>query len=183
MPYKKQITIAKIPLKVGGVVPDNFGDVIIVPGGGCNPGRGTEERLNLASALYQMKKRTIILSEGTCYPHERAGFVERMTSEWKIDLEDIIWDTLSYSTEENIINSKKICADLGIKNAVVATSPYHQMRCSILMYKHWQGDFKMAKMPKTMLEMDKETVYFNGKGQTLTEEYLKVFYELIFFFS
>lgn len=183
LPYKKQITIAKIPLKVGGEIPAQFGDVIIVPGGGCNPGRGTEERLNLASALYQSKKRTVILSEGTCYPHERDDFIERMTARWKIDKEDIIWDTLSFTTEENIINTAAICRQIGLKHPIIATSPYHQLRCLVLMYKHWDGDFKVAKMPKSMLEMNKEQVYIDQKGKTLKEEYLKIIYELIFYFS
>ncbi len=183
LPYSKQIRIAQIPLKIGGSVPDNFGDVIIVPGCGCNPGRGTEERLNLASSLYQLKKRKVILSEGTCFLHEREGFIDRMTKEWKIDLEDILWDTLSLSTQENIKNSQILAKEFGFENAIVCTSPFHQMRCGILMLKHWDGEFKIAKMPKDMLEMEKEQVYIDQRGKTLKDEYWKSIYELIFFFS
>lgn len=183
LPYSKQVRIAQMPLKIGGIIPADFGDVIIVPGSGCNPGRGTEERLNLASSLYQIKKRKVILSEGTCFPHERKGFIKRMTTEWKIDLEDIIWDTLSLTTQDNIKNSQILAKDYDCKNAVVCTSPFHQMRCGILMFKHWDGDFKIAAMPKDMLEMEKEQVYIDQRGKTLKEEYLKSIYELVFFFS
>ena len=183
LPYSKQIRIAQMPLKVGGSVPADFGDVIIVPGCGCNPGRGTEERLNLASSLYQLKKRKVIISEGTCFPHEREGLIDRMVIEWKIDEGDIIWDTLSLSTQENIKNSQVLAKAYGCENAIVCTSPFHQMRCGILMFKHWDGEFKIAKMPKDMLEMEKEQVYIDQRGKTLKDEYWKSLYELMFFFS
>jgi uncharacterized SAM-binding protein YcdF (DUF218 family) len=183
LPYSKQIRIAQIPLKTGGSVSADFGDVIIVPGCGCNPGRGTEERLNLASFLYQLKKRKVILSEGSCFPHERKDFIHRMTKEWKIDLEDIIWDTLSLSTQDNIKNSQILAKEYGCENAIVCTSPFHQMRCGILMFKHWDGEFKIAKMPKELLEMEKEQVYIEQRGRTLKDEYWKSLYEIMFFFS
>lgn len=183
LPYNKQIIIGQVPLKIGTNIPNDFGDVIIVPGSGCNPGRGTEERLNLASALYQVKKRKVILSEGTCLSHEREAFLHRIENDWAIELKDVIWDTLSYSTKDNIENSQKIATRLGCKNAIVCTSPFHQLRCGILMLKHWEGEFKIAKMPKELLEMDKEQVYIDQRRRTIRSEYLKSIYELFFFFS
>ena len=52
------------PLVVGEEIEKDYGDAILVPGAGCNPGRGTEERLNLASSIYKKKKRKVPLIDG-----------------------------------------------------------------------------------------------------------------------
>ncbi len=183
LPYKKQIILGQIPLSVGSEIDPEFGELLIVPGSGCNPGRGTEERLNLASVLYQQKRRKVIVSEGTCSKAERADFMHRIEHKWRIARQDVIWDTLSLTTEANILNSKKIAEDLGLKDAIVCTSKFHQLRCSILMYKYWEGDFSIARMPKELIEMDKETVYIQKRGRVLKQEYAKCLYELMHLFS
>lgn len=183
LPYKKQIKLAQMPLSIGGSVSTDFGDVLIVPGSGCNPGRGTEERLNLASSLYKQKRRKLIVSEGTCFPHERAGFSKRMVTEWGFEREDIFWDTLSYTTEENVLNAQEFCKKINAKDAIICTSKFHQLRCGILMWKHWDGEYEIAKMPKEFIELDKEEVYINKRGRVLKLEYAKCLYELLYFFD
>ena len=178
--YLTKIKIAQIPLAIGSEIDSTYGDVIIVPGSGCNPGRGTEERLNLASSLYQIKKRKVILSEGTCFPHERARFVHRMIYEWKIDSIDILWDTLSMSTTENIGNSFTIAKEYGLSQAIICTSPFHQLRCWVVASKIWDGGFKVAQMEPHMLEMEKEQVYIDKRGKTIRLEYMKALHHLLF---
>jgi len=172
--------MAEWPLEIGEEIDSNYGDVIIVPGAGCNPGRGTEERLNLASKLYQEKARKVIISEGYCFPKDLEYFMSRMKSRWKIDSSDVIWDTLSFNTEENIRHCSLLSERLGFKTAVLCTSPHHQLRCKILMNKFWQGDFLIAKIEDSMLECNKEQVYVNKRGATVKNEYLKIVYQYLF---
>jgi uncharacterized SAM-binding protein YcdF (DUF218 family) len=180
LPYNYQWKIAQWPLEVGEHIPPDFGDVIIVPGSGCHPGRGTEERLNVASKLFRQKPRWVILSEGTCTPNQRAGFIKRVQEEWRIDTSMFIWDTTSFNSVENIAQSKKIADSLGLKDAIVCTSQFHQLRCKIIMSKLWKEEFKMAYMPDSMLEMEKEAVYVQKRGKTIKQEYLKILHHLIF---
>jgi uncharacterized SAM-binding protein YcdF (DUF218 family) len=180
LPYSYQWRIAQWPLEVGGKIDSSYGDVIIVPGAGCNPGRGTEERLNVASSLYQIKQRKIIVSEGYCFPHERKDFMRRIATRWKIDTNNVIWDTLSFTTEENIFHSAELCQKLGLKSAILCTSPHHQLRCKVLMNKFWPGDFEIAEMKDSMKECNKEPVYVNKRGKTIKQEYLKTIYQLLF---
>jgi uncharacterized SAM-binding protein YcdF (DUF218 family) len=64
------------PLEEGLEVDSNYGDVILVLGGGLRKGReigfSTEERLLLAIELYKQKKRMIIVSDGSLYPRSPA---------------------------------------------------------------------------------------------------------------
>ncbi len=180
LPYNYQCAIGMWPLEVGEEIEKDYGDVILVPGAGCNPGRGTEERLNLASSIYKKKKRKVIISEGYCRKSEQLRFNELMISRWRFDPEDIIWDTLSFNTEENILHSAQLSQDLGLENAILCTSPHHQLRCNVLMSEFWIGSFKIAEMKDSMLECDKEQVYLDQKGKVLKQEYLKIIYE---FFS
>ena len=179
LPYNYQWRIAQWPLAVGEEIEDDFGEVIIVPGAGCNPGRGTEERLNLASSLYQIKRRKVIISEGYCFPNHKKLFTNRMMSRWKIDTNDVIWDTLSFNTEENILHTSEMSKELGFTSAILCSSPHHQLRCRVLMNKYWEGEFKIAQMSDSMLECNKEQVYMNNRGNILKQEYLKIVYQFL----
>ena len=180
LPYNYQCAIGIWPLEVGEEIEKDYGDAILVPGAGCNPGRGTEERLNLASSIYKKKKRKVIISEGYCRKSEQLRFNELMISRWRFDPVDIIWDTLSFNTEENMLHLSQLCERLGLKSAILCTSPHHQLRCKVLLNKYWVGDFQVAKMEDSMLECKKEQVYVNRQGRQILSEYLKTGYQFIF---
>lgn len=180
LPKKQKESVLQSPLDCGVNVPANFGDVILVPGSGCNPGIGTIERLNLASKLYQERRRKVIVSEGTCFPHERAQFMERMEKEWKIDRSDITWDTLSRSTVENLLNAKRIMKANNWSQLIICTSPFHQLRCKLIARKTIEGNTVIAKMPNELLEYEKLLVYRENRLKVLYTEYVKILYALFF---
>ncbi|MGB0402984.1 MAG: YdcF family protein [Salibacteraceae bacterium] len=180
LPYSWQWKIAQFPLTIGEDIPDSFGEVIIVPGAGCNPGCGTEERLNLAYSLYQINQRKVIVSEAFCFPFERENFQARMIQQWGFRRQDIVWDTLGISTVDNIRNSLKICQDSGWSNAVVSTSAYHQLRCSVIMKKLWIGDYRIARIREEHIEMEHYEPYLLKKPRTIVGEYLKSIHHLIY---
>lgn len=180
LPYNFQCSVGLWALEVGEDIDKDYGDVILVPGAGCNPGRGTEERLNLASSLYKIKPRKVIISEGYCFPKDRQYFMSRIHSRWHIDTNDVIWDTLSFNTEENILHMSQKGSQLGLNSAILCTSPHHQLRCRMLLNKFWVGDYQIAKMPDSLLECNKEQVYVNKLGHEILHEYLKTAYEFLF---
>jgi len=180
LPYERQCTIGLWALEAGEEVDKDFGDVILIPGAGCNPGRGTEERLNLASVLYHQKRRKVIISEGYCRKSEILRFNGLMISRWGFDPEDVIWDTLSFNTEENMFHFSEIGRTYGLTSAILCTSPHHQLRSKILLDKFWEGDFQVAKMEESMLECKKEQVYVDGQGKQIINEYFKIVYQFLF---
>ena len=103
-----------------------------------------------------------------------------MIHESKIDSSDIIWDTLSMSTVDNFTNSLLIADSLGLSEAIICTSPFHQLRCWVVCCKIWNGGFKVAKMSPEMYEMEKEEVYVLKRGKTIRQEYLKIAHHLLF---
>lgn len=180
LPYKWQWKLIQYPLIVGEEIPDTFGEVIIVPGAGCNPGCGTEERLNLAYSLYEIKRRKVIISEAFCFSFERNNFQARMVQQWGFEPKDIVWDTLSSNTVENIRNSLQICQDSGWSDAIVSTSAFHQLRCLVIMKKLWKGDYRISKMKTEHYEMEHYEPYLLKKPRTLGGEYLKIIHHLIY---
>lgn len=175
--YERAIKFQSL-LSVGDVIPDEYGDVLFVFGSGCNPGCGTEERLKLAVQLYRIKKRKIIFSEGNCYPDEFSGFVYRMMFEFGIKKEDILVDSTGSTTEKNVSNSVLLAQKHGLKSAIVCTSPFHQLRCSILMFRSDFPDYKIAAMPDSLLELDRELVYRNKRWNVVKNEIKKSVYSL-----
>lgn len=179
LPYPYQVIIGQFPLTVGSDVEVDFGDVLIVPGSGCNPGCGTEERINLAASLYRTKRRKLIVSEGICSEQEVIGFKARLQHHWNINPNDIIWEQKSRSTKENVLNSISICDSLNLGAPIICTSEFHQLRCLVLMNKYWNGEFRIAQIKKEHLEYDHYAVYRNKRLKEIKEEYLKSVYLLL----
>jgi hypothetical protein len=69
------------PLEIGTDIDKNYGDTILVLGGGLRKGPeigySTLERLNLAVELYHQKERIIIISDGSLY--HRSPAIKKMT--------------------------------------------------------------------------------------------------------
>jgi uncharacterized SAM-binding protein YcdF (DUF218 family) len=175
--FEKALFIQRL-LEVGKPIPDNYGDVILIFGSGCNPGCGTEERIHLAASLYKKHPRKVILSEGNCSGDELRSFLRRMTVQYGINEKDILLEDKSINTFENVKNSFELSKSMTLKNALVCTSPFHQLRCFILMKKSGFQTFMIAEMPDEFLEMDREEVYRKKRLGVVKDEWRKSVYSL-----
>ena len=144
-------TIFVKPLDIGKKVDKNYGDVILVLGGGLRPkveiGYSTAERLRLAVRLFKQKKRVIIISDGSLYKGSPA--IKKMKDyllKHNIKDEYILIEGKSQTTFDNCVNAKKIIDKNHFKELIICTSPYHQKRTEmILKYLNFKR-FKIAKM-------------------------------------
>lgn len=139
------------PLDIGEMIPPDYGDVILVLGGGLRPkveiGYSTQERLDLAIELYNQKKRAIIVSDGSLYRHSPAiEIISKYLTDRGVDYSDIILEGKSQTTFDNFQFSKKILNARGFKEIIVCTSPYHQRRSLLIMRYVKFGNFKVARM-------------------------------------
>lgn len=144
-------TIFVKPLDIGKKVDKNYGDVILVLGGGLRPkveiGYSTGERLRLAARLFKQKKMPIIISDGSLYKGSPA--IKKMKEyllKHNIKDEYILIEGKSQTTFDNCVNAKKIIDKNHFKELIICTSPYHQKRTElILKYLNFKK-FKIAKM-------------------------------------
>lgn len=139
------------PLDIGKKIDKNYGDVILVLGGGLRPkvkiGYSTKERLRLAVRLFKQKKRVIIISDGSLY--KRSPAIKKMKDYlFKHNIKDkyILIEGKSQTTFDNCVNAKNIIDKNHFKELIICTSPYHQKRTEmILKYLNFKT-FKIAKM-------------------------------------
>ena len=138
------------PLDTGTAVNVDYGDVILVPGGGSKRGElgySTEERLLLAVALFKQKKRTIIVSGGSAYKGSPA--IKRYLvffSKYNIGKEYLRFEGRSQTTYDNFFNTHKMIDDMKLQEIIVCTSPYHQRRSEMIISYLGLANFKIAKM-------------------------------------
>jgi len=139
------------PLECGTDIDKDYGDVILVLGGGLRKGPeigfSTEERLLQAVELYHRKKRMIIISDGSLYPRSPAikkitGFLVRKG----VEPQYIRLEGKSQTTLDNLINSMEIIREMKSGEVIVCTSPYHQKRAQVILGHLKSGDFKIARM-------------------------------------
>lgn len=163
-------------LAVGKNVRLTYGDIIFVPGSGCNPGIGTQERLMNAARFYQAKPRPVFISEGTCSNFEREKFYA-FTDSLGIDRNMIFWDTTSFNSNQNVealeffIKRKR-----RIKKVLVCTSPYHQRRMMMLVRNSKIKNFKVAAMPDHIELQTKRSPYSERYESYVQNEWKKIFY-------
>lgn len=139
------------PLDIGEPISRDFGDVILVLGGGLRPrteiGYSTEERLNLAIDLYRQKKRAVIISDGSLYEKSPAiEIIKRYLVDRGVDERHLYLEGKSQTTFDSGINSLKIIKRENFREVVVCTSPYHQRRTAMILKFIGYPDFKMARM-------------------------------------
>lgn len=138
------------PLDIGTEVDINYGDVILVPGGGSKKGElgtSTEERLLLAVELFKQKKRIIIVSGGSAYKGSPA--IKRYMaffSKYGIGKQYLRFEGRSQTTYDNFYNSQKMIAEMKLKEVIIATSPYHQRRSQMILSYLGISGFKIAQM-------------------------------------
>ena len=142
------------PLDVGIDVDDDYGDVILVLGGGLKKGRelgfSTEERLNLAVELFNRKKRPIIISGGSLYKKSPARkkirdyFIAR-----GIDAQYLEFEGKSQTTFDNFYYTHEMIDSKKFKEIIVSTSPYHQRRSRMILSYMGFANVKISKMKRS----------------------------------
>jgi SanA protein len=139
------------PLEKGLDVDNNYGDVILVLGGGLRKGReigfSTEERLLLAIELYKQKKRMIIVSDGSLYP--RSPAIKKITNfltKNGVEKEYIHLEGKSQTTFDSFYYTQEMLEKMKSQEVIVCTSPYHQERAQMILDHLKLNNFKIARM-------------------------------------
>lgn len=138
------------PLDIGSEIEADYGDAILVPGGGSKRGElgnSTEERLLLAVDLFKQKKRIIIVSGGSAYKGSPA--VKRYVaffSKHGIGKENLRFEGRSQTTFDNFSNTQEMIAEMKLKEVIIATSPYHQGRSRMILSYLGLKNYKIARM-------------------------------------
>lgn len=140
-----------IPLDVGREISGDYGDMILILGGGLRPrvviGYSTEERLKRAVELYREKARNIILSDGSLYSGSPAvKKIREYLLGLQVDESHIFFEGQSQTTFESCQKSLDIIKQHDSKGVIVCTSPYHQKRTRMILNYLGFKDFRMARM-------------------------------------
>ncbi len=142
------------PLVVGEKIDKDYGDMILVPGGGLKRGNeigfSTEERLKLAVELFKQKKRALVISDGSLYKGSPAirKIVDFLTVRG-VDVEYIAYEGKSQTTYDTFNFVKKPVEKNSISGIIVCTSPYHQKRCKSMLNRLGIKNYKIAKMKES----------------------------------
>lgn len=142
------------PLDAGEKINKDFGDMILVLGGGLKRGYeigfSTEERLNLAVKLYNQKKRVIVISDGSLYKGSPAikKFINFLLNKG-VEREHIKYEGKSQTTYDNIVYARGLLARGEFKQIIVCTSPYHQRRSAMILSHLKIKNFKIAIMKES----------------------------------
>lgn len=142
------------PLAVGKPIDKDFGDVILVLGGGLKEGYqigfSTAERLDLAAELYGEKKRLIIISDGSLYKGSPAikKMVDYLAAKG-VNRADVRCEGKSQTTFDNFIFAQEMLKGMNLKGIIVCTSPYHQRRARLILSYLQLTDFKIARMDRS----------------------------------
>ncbi len=139
------------PLEAGTEVDRNYGDVILVLGGGLRKGRkigySTEERLLLAVRLFKQRKRPVIISGGSLYRGSPAIIkITDFLVDRGVQKEFITFEGKSQTTFDNFVNAGKLIAQMKAVEVIVCTSPYHQERARMILRYLKFDNFKIARM-------------------------------------
>lgn len=139
------------PLDTGVDLDKNYGDLILVLGGGLKKvneiGISTSERLNMAIKFYRNKKRKILVSDGSLYKKSPAiKLIRGFLIDMDVKEEDIILEGASQTTFENFIFTRDTIKNRKFKEIIVCTSPYHQSRSEKMIKYLGLKNYKVAKM-------------------------------------
>lgn len=142
------------PLAGGEEIDRNYGDMILVLGGGLKRGFeigfSTEERLNLAVSLYKQRKRVIVISDGSLYKGSPA--IEKFTNyllRKGAAREHIQYEGQSQTTYDNLLYARDLLEKGKFKQIIVCTSPYHQKRTKMILAHLNIANYRIAKMSKS----------------------------------
>ena len=167
------------PLEAGEEIPLEYGDVILVLGGGLRPklhlGFSTEERLEAAVSLYHQRARTILVSDGSLYASSPA--VPRLLA-WLADRGvppgHVILEGRSQNTRENLVNGLTLIRKNGKTQVIACTSPYHKTRVKLLMTQLGYRDFKIARMVRSEIRSNSGAGQWFRNMRLILREYLAI---------
>jgi uncharacterized SAM-binding protein YcdF (DUF218 family) len=167
------------PLETGTDVDKEFGDVILVLGGGLRKGKeigySTEERLLMAAELYRQKKRMIIVSDGSLY--RRSPAIEKITRflvENGVAGESIRLEGKSQTTFDSFHYAQKILRELKAEEVIVCTSPYHQQRTQLILDYLGLNRFRVARMKHSEIHRADSIKQRMRNVWLITREYLAI---------
>lgn len=109
-------------------------DVIIVLGAQVKedgtPSVALERRLTAALESYQADRQLIIVcgAQGGNEPRPEGDVMRDWLLERGVLQEDVIAETASFNTRENLTNAKAIMDKMGLNEALIVTSDYHVAR-------------------------------------------------------
>ena len=139
------------PLETGVELDREYGDVILVLGGGLRKGKeigySTEERLLMAAELYRQKKRMILVSDGSLY--RRSPAIEKITRflvKQGVEREYIYLEGKSQTTFDSFLYTQKLLGEMKSEEVIVCASPYHQQRAQRILDYLGLTQFKVARM-------------------------------------
>lgn len=140
------------PLMTGVDIPERYGDIIAVFGGGMRRedrvriGYSTRERLDQAIDLYKKKERFVLVSDGSLYRKSPAiPLIMDYLQKNGVKKERILIEGDSQTTADNVRQTFAIAEELGLKQVIVCTSPYHQKRSQMLLARSAKGDYMVAR--------------------------------------
>lgn len=166
------------PLDIGTEIDVNYGDAILVPGGGSKKGElgnSTEERLLLAVELFKQKKRIIIVSGGSAYKGSPA--IKRYVaffSKYSIGKEYLRFEGRSQTTYDNFFNTHEMIAEMKLKEVIIVTSPYHQRRSQMILSYLGLSGFKIAKMKSSEIYQAESITQRLRNIRLISREYLAI---------
>lgn len=166
-------------LEAGEPIPADYGDVILVLGGGLRPklnfGYSTAERLKLAVSLYRQTPRCVIVSDGSLY---RGSPAVPLMKNWLIKQgiapEHIILEGRSQNTMENLTHGLELMKSSGFQQVIACTSPYHQARVKMIMQHLGYNDFRIARMRTSEIRSNSGVRQWLRNLRLLTREYLAI---------
>ena len=113
-------------------------DVIIVLGAQVKedgtPSVALERRLTAALESYEQNRQTIIVcgARGTNEPRAEGDVMREWLLARGVQESDVVAETGSFNTRENLRNAKAIMDERGLSQALVVTSDYHVARTLML---------------------------------------------------
>lgn len=113
-------------------------DVIIVLGAQVKedgtPSVALERRLTAALESYERQRQTIIVcgAQGANEPRAEGDVMRDWLMARGVPEADIVAETESYNTRENLRNARRIMEERGLSQALVVTSDYHVARALML---------------------------------------------------
>lgn len=173
------------PLDVGEEISPEYGDVILVLGGGLRPnlalGYSTEERLKLAVSLYRRTPRHLLVTDGSLY--RRSPAVPRLR-QWLIRRgvlpQHIVFEGRSQNTWENLSNGLEILQRRGFRQVIACTSPYHQARVKLIMRYLGYPDFRIARMRESEIRSDSGIRQLMRNLRLIVREYFAILHFYLF---
>jgi len=113
-------------------------DVIIVLGAQVKedgtPSVALERRLTAALETYQADRQLIIVcgAQGANEPRPEGDVMRDWLLARGVDGQDVVAETASFNTRENLTNAREIMQERGLSQALIVTSDYHVARALAL---------------------------------------------------